>query len=108
MSDMTNTIKKLTTGQRPSSQPSNWARNELEFNILIAGGHDGKVYLNSSEMFDSATKTWQMLGSMKESRLAPSAFVYQNNIIVAGGFNGDSSTNRMEGRISFHVKSTCP
>ena len=97
ISNMTNTISKLTAQQHPSNQTSKQTDNEPECNILIAGGHDGQEYLNSSEIFNFATKTWQTIGVMKEDRLAPSAFLYQNNVIVAGGFNGDTSTNKMEG-----------
>ena len=97
ISNMTNTISKLTAQQHPSNQTSKQTDNEPECNILIAGGHDGQEYLNSSEIFNFATKTWQTIGVMKEDRLAPSAFLYQNNVIVAGGFNGETSTNKMEG-----------
>ena len=89
IAEMNEAIQVLTKKQAPRKEP--------EFSILIAGGHDGANYLNTTEMFNFATKTWQLLGEMKESRLAPSAFIYQNNIIVAGGFNGDTSTDRMEG-----------
>jgi hypothetical protein len=104
ISDMNNTIKQLTIQQRPSNEPTSVPSNQPECSILIAGGHDGESYLCSTEIFDFATKTWTTVGPMKHSRLAPSVFLYQNNVIVAGGFNGDTSTDRMEGmtcRISF-------
>ena len=98
ISNMMKTISELTSQQQPSKQPYKQADNEPECSILIAGGHDGQEYLNSSEVFNFATRTWQIIGAMKEGRLALSAFLYQNNVIVAGGFNGDTSTNRMEGK----------
>ena len=98
ISNMANTISELTMQQQPRKQSYRQADDEPECNILIAGGHDGQEYLNSSEVFNFATRTWQIIGVMKEGRLAPSAFLYQNNVIVAGGFNGDTSTNRMEGK----------
>ena len=100
ISDMKDAINAQATAvPRPANKPSHVP--ECNTYILIAGGHDGKDYLNSTEMFNFATKTWTTLGDMKDSRLAASAFVYQNNVIVAGGFNGDTSTNRMEGIGSF-------
>ena len=101
ISNMNNTIKELTIQQRPSKEPTSEPSNKPEYNILIAGGHDGETYLSSTEMFNFATKTWSILGAMKHSRLAPSVFLYQNNVIVAGGFNGDTSTDRMEGKAIF-------
>ena len=36
--------------------------------LCAVGGHDGKVYLNSSEMYNPKNDTWEMVSSMSVSR----------------------------------------
>ncbi|HET6402412.1 MAG TPA: kelch repeat-containing protein, partial [Candidatus Kapabacteria bacterium] len=50
--------------------PMNFLRTELsavalpDGRILVAGGQDGSEPLSSCEIYDPATNTWQMTGSM--------------------------------------------
>ena len=51
-------------------------------NIIVAGG-----YLNDSvEMFNWRQKTWSPLQSMSKKRNGATSFVYNNQIVVAGGY----------------------
>ena len=36
--------------------------------LCAVGGHDGKVYLNSAEMYNPKTNSWEMVSSMNTSR----------------------------------------
>ena len=36
--------------------------------LFAIGGHDGKTYLNTAEMYCPKTKSWTMVASMKTSR----------------------------------------
>lgn len=87
MVEMRQEMSKLTN-QSPARLP--------KAHIVIAGGHDGSTYLNSAEMFNTTTKAWLSLPPMKERRLAPTSFAFKNNVIISGGFDGDSSTEGME------------
>ncbi|CAB4021942.1 galactose oxidase [Paramuricea clavata] len=69
--------------------------------VVVAGGwNKDSRELNSVELFDSSKGTWSYLQPMKECRENASAFVYNKQIIVSGGWtksNGRSlQTNLME------------
>ena len=36
--------------------------------MFAVGGHDGKSYLNTAEMYSPATNTWKMISPMKTCR----------------------------------------
>lgn len=36
--------------------------------LCAVGGHDGKVYLNSAEMYDPKKDKWEIISSMNTSR----------------------------------------
>lgn len=36
--------------------------------LFAIGGHDGKAYLNTAEMYSLSTDSWTMVASMKTSR----------------------------------------
>ena len=55
--------------------------------VVVAGGwNEDSGELNSVELFDVLKQTWSYLQPMKESRASGSAFVYDNQIIVSGGW----------------------
>jgi N-acetylneuraminic acid mutarotase len=56
-----------------------------ESKVLIAGGWNGKEYLNSVEMFNLLNATWTPLKPMKEGRQGASSVVHNNHIFVMGG-----------------------
>ena len=79
------------------------SRHEFEdtkFKVVVAGGwNKDSGELNSVELFDSSRGTWSYLQPMKECRENASAFVYNNQIIVSGGWiksNPPLQTNSME------------
>ncbi len=55
--------------------------------VVVAGGFNkDSGPLNSVELFDVSKGTWSYLQPMKEYRTSASAFVYNNQIIVSGGW----------------------
>ena len=69
-------------------------------NIVVAGGSrtvEGKhECLNSVEVFDLTKRSWTMLQPMNECRKSASSVVYNNQIIVSGGFSKAGTSRSME------------
>ena len=55
-------------------------------NIIVAGGFPN----DSVEMFNWRQRTWSPLQSMPKQRYAATSFVYNNQVVMAGGFCADS------------------
>ena len=53
-------------------------------NIIVAAG----AFTNSVEMFNWRQRTWSPLQSMATKRWAATSFVYNNQVVIAGGFCG--------------------
>ena len=53
-------------------------------NIIVAGG----VRNDSAEMFNWRQRTWSPLQNMAKARWAATSFVYNNQVVIAGGFCG--------------------
>ena len=51
-------------------------------NIIVAGGHCN----DSVEMFNWRERTWSLLQSMPKKRHGATSFVYNNQVVLAGGF----------------------
>ena len=51
-------------------------------NIIVAGGHCN----DSVEMFNWRERTWSLLQSMPKKRHGATSFVYNNQVVIAGGF----------------------
>ena len=51
-------------------------------NIIIAGGYEN----NSVEMFNWRQRTWSPLQSMPKKRWGATSFVYNNEVVIAGGY----------------------
>jgi hypothetical protein len=64
--------------------------------IIIAGGHNGKAYINSVEIFSWAQKTWTLLNPMLTCCSRASAVTYQGEVIISGGNDGKKCTDTME------------
>ena len=66
-------------------------------NIIVAGGsgHD------SVEMFNWRQKTWSPLQSMPKKRYGATSFVYNNQLVVAGGYC--DGTGRVDDMIKMNV-----
>ena len=64
----------------------------IKEDIVVAGGE----HLSSAEMFSWNKRTWAPLPAMKERRSEATSFVYENQIIMAGGYNGGTGLDDME------------
>ena len=64
----------------------------IKEDIVVAGGE----HLSSAEMFSWNKRTWAPLPAMKEHRSAATSFLYENQIIMAGGYNGETGLHDME------------
>ena len=54
--------------------------------VLAVGGLFGRLYQNTSELFDAGTKSWTPTGSMAMGRYQFQAVVLSNgNVLAAGG-----------------------
>ena len=53
-------------------------------NIIVAGGSG-----NSVEMFNWIRRTWSQLQSIPKNRCRATSFVYNNQVVIAGGSSGD-------------------
>ena len=51
-------------------------------NIIVVGGHCN----DSVEMFNWRERTWSLLQSMPKKRHGATSFVYNNQVVIAGGF----------------------
>ena len=89
--------KEMTTGVAEADDL------DTEPKVVVAGGceHDGS--LNSVEMFDLLTGTWTKLQPMKECRIQASSVVYNNQIIVTGGYGKNSYAMKSVVRLSTNV-----
>jgi hypothetical protein len=57
--------------------------------LLVSGGYRPGVWLNTNELYDPATGTFQSAASMSLARIfAPSSFVAPNSFLTVGGGNG--------------------
>ena len=68
---------------------------DTEPKVVIAGGWKGGA-LNSVEMFSLSTRTWTPLQPMRECRSRASSIVYNNQVVVTGGFGNNGCTKSME------------
>lgn len=64
--------------------------------IIIAGGEEGKSYKNSVETFSWSSKSWSPLKPMLKRRSEASSFVYENHMLVTGGWTGRGWTDTIE------------
>ena len=64
----------------------------IKEDIVVAGGQ----LFSSAEMFSWNKRTWAPLPATKEHRSAATSFVYENQIIITGGYNGGTGLDDME------------
>ena len=75
---------------------------ETEPKVVAAGGHSGGRRSNSVEMPSLSTQTWTPLQPMRECRNGASSVVYNNQVVVTGGFGNNGPTKSME-RLSMNA-----
>jgi hypothetical protein len=84
---MQNMMSNLVRIERKMPQRSEASHassgQELQAEIVVAGGRRCK----SVEVFNMATKTWRPLSEMNECRAAASSVIYQDHMIVTGGYS---------------------
>ncbi|CAF5112940.1 unnamed protein product [Rotaria sp. Silwood1] len=55
--------------------------------VLITGGYDGSLYLNSSELYDPSTGLWTATSSMNSARSEHTTSILTNgDVLATGGF----------------------
>ncbi|CAB4043154.1 kinase, partial [Paramuricea clavata] len=83
---MQNMMSNLVRIERkmPQRSEASHARSdqELQAEIVVAGG----LCCKSVEVFNVANKTWRPLSEMNECRGGASSVIYQDHIIVTGGY----------------------
>ena len=70
---------------RSETKPVSSSIHNLQAEIVVAGGRDGRFYHTSVEVFNMATKTWRLLSEMNECRARASSVSYQGHMILTGG-----------------------
>ena len=87
MKMMRNMKSSLARLERNATQRSGGSHassgQELQAEIVVAGG----LNCRSVEVFSMRTKTWRSLSEMKECRYGSSLVLYQDHMIVTGGFS---------------------
>ena len=69
---------------------------EREPKIVVAGGENIRGRLNSVEMFNLSNGAWAPLQQTKERRFAASSVVYNNQILIIGGYSNGRGIKSME------------
>ena len=69
---------------------------ELEGKLYVAGGHDGKEYLDSLYSLDMSTMVWEEMSSMMSKRSYIAAVIFNGKIIVLGGRDETSVLKTVE------------
>lgn len=64
--------------------------------IYVIGGYDGRLRLNSCEMFDPKRKRWLPSQSMSTPRSNFGVEVIDDEICVSGGFDGLTTIDKVE------------
>jgi len=94
----TNTFAQWAfTDSMSTSRAGHVCANLLNGNVLVAGGWDYSINLNTSEIYDAANNTWSNAASMSEARYLATATTLDNgSVLVVGGYNGNSNLGSCE------------
>ncbi|CAB4016020.1 E3 ubiquitin- ligase NRDP1 [Paramuricea clavata] len=83
--------------ERISMQLQHGGGMNTKSKVVVAGGSNVDEVLDSVEMFDLSKQAWTLLQPMNRCRSTASAVVYNNQMIVSGGFdNEDDVLNSLE------------
>ena len=65
--------------------------------VLVAGGYGNSGYLTSAELYNPATGTWTVTGSLNIARTWHTATLLPNGqVLVAGGYGNSGSLTNAE------------
>ncbi len=78
------------TGSLAHERNSFQANTLLDGRVLVEGGADGGLTLNSSEIFDPISKTWSTSGNLHKARFLHSATLLADGRVLVAGGDGDN------------------
>ena len=94
---MANSIKQaMVTAMLSSCHVNSLHPANTNEDIVIAGGETAAGSERSFEIFSWTNNSWTSMGEMNQCRSAATSFVYENHMIVAGGFSDDAGKDSME------------
>ena len=67
-----------------------------ELKVVVAGGENIGVEINSVEVFSLSTQLWTQLQQMRKCRGGLCSVVFNNQVILVGGLVNSGTTNSME------------
>ena len=73
---------------------------DTEPKVVIAGGENFDVELNSVETFSLSSQTWTRLQPMRDCRVGASSVVYNNQVVVTGGYDINNDPTKSMERLS--------
>ena len=66
----------------------------LNGKVLVTGGYNGTVVLNTAELYDPSTETWTVVSDMNDARNGHTSSVLENGkVLVIGEFDGKATTD---------------
>lgn len=71
-----------------NSQRSDGSSCVMDDKIYMVGGFNGQECLQSAEIYDPVTDTWEFIQPMRNRRSGVGACALNGNIYAIGGFNG--------------------
>ncbi|CAF5070903.1 unnamed protein product, partial [Rotaria sp. Silwood1] len=81
----------LATGNMNDARSDHTASVLRNGKVLVTGGFNYSLYLNSAELYDPSTGTWTMTGYMNHSRTVHTESVLlDGKVLVTGGYDGIS------------------
>ncbi len=85
------------TGNMTSRRGHHTATMLSNGKVLMAGGHNNGVYLNTAELYDPATGTFTATGTMTAARYDHTATLLPNGkVLITGGFDSVNFLNTAE------------
>ena len=94
---MTNSIKQAMATMQSSCHVSTLHPANTNEDIVIAGGEKtGRRKCKSVEIFNWTNNSWISMGEMNQCRSSATSFVYNNHMIVTGGFSEGAGKDSME------------
>ena len=101
MSQVLTGINYLTQAVKTLNFQSSFKAKE---DIIVAGGRNEHLRLNSAEIFTWTNREWIPLEPMAECRSGAASVVYENKVIITGGRGGRGDGHDSMEAIDFHDK----